>query len=41
MTCSPSPSAFLALAEPSRSATATFFAPLSRRFSACAWPWLP
>ena len=27
--------------EPGRSATARFFAPESRRFSAWAWPWLP
>ena len=36
-----SASAFFADAEPLRSATATSFTPESRRFSACACPWLP
>ena len=36
-----SASALAALGLPSRRATTTFFAPLSRRFSAWAWPWLP
>ena len=40
-TLSFSVSAFLTPAEVLRKATATFFTPLSRKFSACAWPWLP
>jgi hypothetical protein len=40
-TLNPAPSAFFAEAEPGRSAIATSFTPLSRRFCACAWPWLP
>ena len=34
-------SAFLAEADPLRSAITTFLTPLSRRFCAWAWPWLP
>jgi hypothetical protein len=41
LTARPAASAFAALAEPGRSATQRFFAPLSCRFSAWAWPWLP
>jgi len=41
ITLKPSASAFLAVAEPERSATTTSFAPLSFRFSAWARPWLP
>ena len=41
MTFRPSPSALAFDAEPSRRATTRFFAPLSRRFSAWAWPWEP
>ena len=40
-TVSPSFSAFLALPEPGLSATRTSATPLSRRFRAWAWPWLP
>ena len=36
-----SASALAALAEPGRSATITSLTPLSRRFWAWAWPWLP
>ncbi len=41
MTFRPSASTFLAVAEPGRRATTTFFTPESFRFSACARPWLP
>ena len=41
ITFSFSPSAFFTPCEVLRSATATSFTPESRRFSACAWPWLP
>jgi hypothetical protein len=41
MTGSFSFSALATEAEPLRNATETFLAPESRRFSACAWPWLP
>ena len=41
MTLKLSASAFLALAEPSRSATTMSLTPLSRMLSAWAWPWLP
>ena len=41
MTLNLAPSAFLAVAEPGRSATATSLTPESRRFMAWAWPWLP
>jgi predicted Zn-dependent protease len=41
MTLRPAFSAFLAEAEPGRSATRTSLTPLSLRFSAWAWPWLP
>ncbi len=36
-----SASAFFTPAEVLRSATATSLTPLSRKFSAWAWPWLP
>ena len=41
ITVKPSCSAFLAVAEPSRSAMTMPLTPESRRFSAWAWPWLP
>ncbi len=41
MTLNLAASAFAAVAEPGRSATITSLTPLSRRFWAWAWPWLP
>ena len=41
ITLKPALSAFLAEAEPLRSAIATSLTPESFRFSAWAWPWLP